>query len=142
MLFLWLQRNDTRVPFRNETIAEAVSSKFVQQNQKFMKKTVTFLLIVLSLSSCKSTKKVMDSWLGHSKQSLIASWGPPARTASDGGNGEILIYSKQVYIPQYQTNYYDYKMFYANSEGKIYRWLTKRENIPPTQIDLNVYRRY
>jgi len=84
----------------------------------------------------------MDSWLGDTKQNLILKWGPPARVASDGGSGEILIYSRQVYMPQYRVNFYDYKMFYANSQGKIYSWLTKRENIPPTQIDLNVYRRY
>ena len=70
------------------------------------------------------------------------SWGPPARTASDGGTGEILIYARQVYIPQYNMNYYDYKMFYVNSEGKIYHWITQRQQVPPTQIDVNIYRRY
>ena len=101
----------------------------------------------------------MDSWLGHSKQELIMKWGPPARTASDGGTGEILVYAQQVYIPPSSNtfydnnnvghttynqgvNYWDYKMFYVNSDSKIYYWMVKREQIPPTQIDLNIYRRY
>ena len=83
----------------------------------------------------------MDSWVGDTKRNLILKWGPPARTASDGGDGEILIYARQVYIPQYQMNYYDYKMFYVDSNGKIYYCRTERQNIPPTQIDLNIYRR-
>ena len=107
-----------------------------------MKKILIVLLLIGLLPSCKTTKKIMDSWLGHTKKELIIKWGPPARVASDGGDGEILIYSKQVYIPQYNLKYYDYKMFYVNSEGRIYRWLIKRERIPPTQIDLNIYRKY
>lgn len=37
-------------------------------------------------------KKLMASWMGHHKSELIRSWGAPARTASDGNGGEILIY--------------------------------------------------
>ena len=107
-----------------------------------MKRSITILLILFTLSSCKSTKKVMNSWLGSTKQSLIMSWGPPARTASDGGGGEILIYSNQVYMPEYNMNYYKYKMFYVNSDKKIYYWRTETKDIPPTRIDLNVYKRY
>lgn len=109
-------------------------------------KKVLIVFMVLSLFSCKSTRKVMDSWLGATKQQLIMSWGPPTKSASDGGNGEILVYSKQGYIPasQYMVaqSYWDNKYFYINSSGKIYHWMTKREQIPPQQIDLNIYRRY
>jgi hypothetical protein len=56
--------------------------------------------------------------------------------------GYTSYYAKQVYIPQYNMNYYDYKMFYVNSEGKIYHWITQRQQVPPTQIDLNIYKRY
>lgn len=104
-------------------------------------KILIFLAVGL-LTACTSQREIMDSWLGHSRQEVIMKWGPPARTASDGGTGEILVYANQVYIPQYNLNYYDYKMFYVNSDGKIYHWMTKREQIPPTQIDLNIYRRY
>lgn len=107
-----------------------------------MNKLILTLLLVTLLLSCTSTKKVMSSWVGDTKRNLILKWGPPAKIASDGGDGEILIYASQVYIPQYKMNYWDYKMFYANISGKIYHWRTERKNIPPTQIDLNIYRRY
>jgi len=121
-----------------------------------MKKTILLLLTLTSLISYVSTQKVMDSWLGSTKQQLIMSWGPAARTSSDGANGEILVYARQVYrAPQNSTfysdngssstsyspgvNYWDYSMFFINSEGKIYHWLKQRQQIPPQQIDLSIY---
>lgn len=107
-----------------------------------MKNIFAFLISLTLLTSCTNTKKAMNSWLGNTRQNLILSWGPPAKTASDGGTGEILIYARQVYIPQYGMNYYDYKMFYVDAQGKIYHWLMQRQQVPPTQIDLNIYKRY
>lgn len=78
----------------------------------------------------------MDSWIGSSKQTLIMSWGPPAKIESDGDGGEILVYAHQVYIPAYRINYWDYKMMYADKDGKIYHWLISRQQIPPTEIDV------
>ena len=113
-----------------------------------------FLYTFFLLTSCSSTKKTMDSWIGSSKQQLIMSWGPPTRTADDGAGGEILVYSRQGHIPPstfYANNgsstttqgqtYWDYKMFWINTQGKVYHWMTQREQIPPTQIDLNIYKR-
>jgi len=113
----------------------------------------------LAFGSCTSTKEIMDSWLGHTKHDLAMKWGPPARTAPDGNGGEILVYANQVYIPASRgittantsngttstgpgrpaQTYWDYKMMFVNKEGKIYHWLTQRQQIPPQQIDLNVY---
>jgi len=107
-----------------------------------MKNLILIFLGVLVINGCTSQKKIMNSWIGSTKQSLIQSWGPPARTASDGGSGEILIYAKQVYLPQFSANYYDYSMFYVDNKGVIYHWITKTESIPPTQIDLNIYKRF
>ncbi len=74
------------------------------------------------------------------------SWGPPAQIASDGGNGEILVYAYQGYFPGYNGQgaftYWDYRYMYSNSQGVIYHWITRRERVPPTQIDLNIYKRY
>lgn len=88
----------------------------------------------------------MDSWLGSTKQELIMQWGPPARTASDGGTGEILVYANQGYYPGINGigafTFWNYQYMYADSDGKIYYWMTRRERVPPTQIDLNIYRRY
>lgn len=120
-----------------------------------MKTKLLIFIAFTFLISCKSQKQIMDSWLGSSKQNLIMSWGPPDRTASDGGTGEILVYAKRIYIPSstfYDSyggssttparTYWDYKYIYVNNEGKIYYWMIRREEIPPTQIDLNIYKRY
>lgn len=119
-----------------------------------MKKSILILVVVGLLTACTSQKEIMNSWMGSTKQNLIMSWGPPARTADDGAGGEILVYAKQVYIPpstfydgyggsstRPAQTYWDYKMFWVNTEGKIYHWMTQRQQIPPMQIDLNVYRR-
>lgn len=105
-------------------------------------KLLTLALLFICLVGCTSQKKIMQSWVGNTKQNLILNWGPPATTASDGGTGEILVYSQPVYIPQFQMNYYDYKMFYVDRRGTIYHWITQRQQVPPTQINLNVYKRY
>jgi hypothetical protein len=92
------------------------------------------LLLIASLFSCANQRKALNSWMGQPKQRLIMSWGPPSRTTDDGAGGEVLIYAHQVYVPQYGYNWWDYKMMYVSSEGKIYHWRTSREQIPPQQI--------
>lgn len=88
----------------------------------------------------------MDTWMGAPKQRLIMVWGPPTRTASDGGTGEILVYAKQGYSPGVNGvgafTYWDYKYMYADSNGEIYYWMTRRDRVPPTEINLNIYKRY
>ena len=107
-------------------------------------RSLVFSLCVLV--ACKTQQDVMNSWLGSTKQEIIMSWGPPARTASDGGTGEILVYSYPGYNPGYNGygafSYWDYKYVYTDSNGKIYYWKTEQLRVPPTQIDLNVHRRY
>lgn len=107
-----------------------------------MKTLILSVALCLALSSCVSTKNAMNAWMGHTERELIMSWGPPAATAPDGGTGKILVYSSQVYVPQYSMNYYDYRMFYIDRHGLVYHWNTQRQQVPPTQIDLNVYRRF
>lgn len=94
----------------------------------------------------------MDSWLGHTKQELIMTWGPPSRVASDGAGGEIVVFAKQGYMPpttfydntggsttSNSLTFWDYKMFWIDTQGKIYHWMTQRQQVPPQQIDLNIY---
>lgn len=67
-------------------------------------------------------------------------WGPPAKTASDGAGGEILVYSDEVYMAPstiYDNSggsstrparrYWNYKMFWVDTEGKIYHWKAERK---------------
>lgn len=104
---------------------------------------VSFLLLV---QGCVSTQEIMNSWLGHHQSDLIASWGPPTRTASDGKGGLILIYEQHVnlgqspgevtmdwgknwgnvtYTEPQQHGYVRTRMFYVNERGYIYHWLVK-----------------
>lgn len=107
-----------------------------------MKKLVLILLVAWLLTACSVTRNAMDSWLGSTKQELIKQWGPPDRIASDGGTGEVLVYVNEGYWPgingQGAYAYWDYKYMYVDIDKKIYSWKTKRERIPPTQIDLNL----
>ena len=102
-----------------------------------------FLLLGLCsvmMFSCVSTKKRLDPWLGSTKKELIMSWGPPIRTVSDGGTGEILVYADQSYLPEANNVrrdiYWVYKYMYVNSDGKIYHWLNKASRIPPTEVSV------
>ena len=80
----------------------------------------------------------MDSWIGNTKQQLIMSWGPPERTSSDGSGGEVLIYVHSRYNSINRYTIYDYKMFYAHSDGNIYHWRTNSSATPPQQIDVYI----
>ncbi|MBS1671330.1 MAG: hypothetical protein JST94_07750 [Bacteroidetes bacterium] len=126
---------------------------------------LTLTILLCLATACTSTQKIMNSWIGHTKRDLIMQFGPPSRTADDGANGEIVVYAKQVYIPSMHLsglatpdanggvytspgtntpsqNYWQYTMYFINTDGKIYHWLIQRQSVPPTQVDLNVYKRY
>lgn len=112
--------------------------------------TVMLLMIAVTCFPMgkKKERKVLDSWLGSSKHSLIVSWGPPQQTQSDGDGGEVLIYSNRVYSPPIQlatggwlpaTDYYHNRMMYVNDNNKIYSWRTSNTPNPPTRVDLDIY---
>jgi len=92
------------------------------------------IVLLIVFSGCVSKKTKLDTWIGSSKHQLILSWGPPVRTENDGNGGEVLVYAHEVYIPEYRQHYWDYKMMYADKDGKIYHWRMSRQQIPPTQI--------
>ena len=101
------------------------------------------LLLTLFLS-CTSTRKALDPWLGATKKELILNWGPPIRTTSDGGTGEILVYAEQGDQAATPTSraysFWSYTYMYVDSTGKIYHWLRKATRVPPTQGEV-IYRR-
>ena len=103
-----------------------------------MKLTIILIIVSLSLISCISTKKLMNSWVGDSKQNLVLKWGPPTRIASDANNGEIYIYERQ-YMAYGGVVRYDHKMFYIHSDDKIYFWRTESGPIPAQQMNVNLY---
>lgn len=68
--------------------------------------------------------------------------GPPTKTDSDGGSGQILVYANRIYVPAMGYNpaidMWQYKMFYVNSSDIIYHWLYRRNPNPPERIDVRV----
>ena len=56
MLNLWLRRNDTRVPFRNETIAKTVVAHL-----NIMKHKILYGLLFIFFFGCEQTKKESES---------------------------------------------------------------------------------
>lgn len=104
-------------------------------------RTLPLVALLLLLAACASSiEKKMTFWVGHHQAELIASWGPPSRTASDGKGGSILIYEKYVnlgqapgkatadsagnvkYTAPTQQGYTRTRMFYVNANGIIYHW--------------------
>ena len=99
-------------------------------------KIITILALCWLLISCQSEKKLMTSWVGHTKQDLVLKWGPPTRVASDQNNGEIYIYETQSMA--YNTVRYNHRMFYINNSGRVYYWRTQSGPIPAQQINLYI----
>ena len=101
------------------------------------------LLLSLFLS-CTSTRKALDPWLGATKKELIMSWGPPIRTTSDGGTGEVLVYVAQGEFAATPGNrpdkFWNYTYMYVDTTGRIYHWLRKASRVPPTDVGV-IFRR-
>ena len=91
-----------------------------------------FIVALIFLFSCTSEREAMDSWLGSEKHELIAQFGLPDNSGSDGKGGEVLVYTSTYF---YGANvWYKSKAFYLNSNGKVYRWFVKSTPQPPTVI--------
>ena len=93
---------------------------------------------------------LMDSWSGHNVNDLIASWGPPNSTMSDGQGGQILIYdqSRQVVLPGSATTtttgvatgnaVYTQNGNYGTANANVYGTGTSQTTYnPPTVIPIN-----
>ena len=114
-----------------------------------MKNFQTLLLGMgmLGMVSCSSQTKLLNSYIGASKQQVVAKFGKPTEITSDGDKGEILWYDHVTAIPgstgsifttgssQLQvtqglaTNVYkNATAIYINAEGKVYHWSKGNNN--------------
>jgi hypothetical protein len=59
----------------------------------------------------------MNAWKGKHASDLIASWGPPTATTTDGAGGQALIYYRKL-----DNLNCCYQAFYAGPNGVIYSW--------------------
>lgn len=108
------------------------------------------IVLMVIVSSCKPTENftekqnaAMDSWVGSHKSEIILQKGPPDRVASDGLDGEILIWEGTrtitsggsawptvdgkgyIYTAPVTVTKDWYRMYYVNSSGIIYSWRWK-----------------
>ena len=109
-----------------------------------MHRLILPLLLSTFVLSCTSTRKALDPWLGATKHELILNWGPPIRTTSDGGSGEVLVYAAQGEFASTPGNrprtFWNYTYMYVDTTGKIYHWLRKTSQVPPTEVGVIIRR--
>ena len=103
---------------------------------------VPLILLLIMVQGCTSTRKVMDSWMGHHESELIQQWGAPSRTTADGKGGKVHVYERygSYQSPGYThvdrggnvrhvgptfRSYSNSKMFYIDPDGIIYYWRTQ-----------------
>ena len=116
----------------------------------FIVATIASLFGVIGCNTPSKMKELMSSWMGMNVNDLIAAWGPPTSTMSDGNGGQILIYdqSRTMVLPgsaQTTTNvnattngnvfggpgYANYNG-YTNATANTHTTYT-----PPSQINVN-----
>ena len=107
-----------------------------------------FFVILLFAAGCTGPGKIMNGWVGKTKEQLYKTWGQPETVTTNGTQGVILIYSvnedlyeaPSVYLSnegdgytrierpvQKNKQYTKLKLFYVNPAGIIYAW--KMQNI-------------
>src|SRR2546425_8926662 len=87
------------------------------------------LLLSCFLLACgPNLNEVMQSWVGHHRDDLLRSWGPPAQETKLSNGGAILTYRNtgQVFMPvgsmMYGVPVTCQKDFEIDSAGRIVRW--------------------
>lgn len=87
------------------------------------------VLVALSLPACSSLtpSATMQSYMGHTAQEVILKWGPPARTITDGADGQVLVF--EYWVPRSFVPYVGWiggytatRSFYVNGQGIVYNW--------------------
>ncbi len=101
-------------------------------------------IAVVVLSGCMTPEKMnalMGSWMGHNLNDLIASWGPPSRTMSDGQGGQILIYdqSTQIVLPGSATTTSSYTGTANGTYSQFGSFGTANTNVTGTEQSTTTY---
>jgi hypothetical protein len=83
-------------------------------------KSVILLSLVLTLG-CSSIHKLMQDGIGQPISTIIDRMGPPSRVTPDGRGGSIYVWEQWVPTGWY-NGYLRSNMFWADSNGIIYKW--------------------
>jgi hypothetical protein len=97
-------------------------------NAKRIVSGVVLFILVTALSGCQwgglmgyQESEPGQQFVGHSAQELIHAWGPPARMMSDGGSGQVIVYTTVSQTHTLGTIVID-RVFYADAAGTITSW--------------------
>lgn len=101
-----------------------------------MKKLIC-LVLVLIMYGCMSPREAMDTWVGHSSQEIIETWGPPNKIVIDDKGGEIMVYAVPRVGPY--NNYWQYRFMFLDKDHKIYHWVMRSDVIPPEQLKIEFH---
>lgn len=126
-----------------------------------MKRLIPIFAILL-LASCTGQKKLMNKWVGSSKENLILDWGMPTKTVEIEPGGEILVFAEEVkfngggmasgpglpgepgtlggssFQPTDEVKKWQYTMFMVDPEGKIYYLTQQFYTSSPDKINFQV----
>jgi hypothetical protein len=83
-------------------------------------KWVNLLWLVLTLG-CSSINQLTQDGIGQPISTIINSWPPPSRVTPDGRGGSVYIWEQWV-DTGYGSGYMRVNMFWADSNGIIYKW--------------------
>lgn len=97
------------------------------------------------LCGCVTTSQMnakMKSWEGNNVNDLIASWGPPSSTMSDGNGGQILIYdhSGEMVLPGSSTTTSTYNGYGSARYNQYGNYGTANANVYGTGNSTTTYR--
>jgi hypothetical protein len=98
-----------------------------------MKRIILCVLVILFVR-CTSQKSAMNSWMGHPKEDMIAKWGPPTSTQSEGANGSVCTWVGNSYLSD-GTTYYPVKTVYFDYMGIAYKWAEKNQTTPLAPVN-------
>jgi len=126
-----------------------------------MKRLIPIFAILL-LASCTGQKKLMNKWVGSSKEKLISDWGIPSKIVEVEPGGEILVFAEEVkfhhggmasgpglpgqpgttggssFQPTGEVKKWQYTIFLVDPEGKIYHLTQQFYTTSPDKINFQV----
>ncbi|MCH6199058.1 hypothetical protein MMU07_05695 [Aquiflexum sp. LQ15W] len=122
-----------------------------------MKKLIPIFAILL-LASCTGQKKLMNKWVGSTKENLISDWGMPSKIVEIEPGGEILVFAEEVNFRHSSANIgsasqsqmgnvvqnnievrkWQYTIFMVDPEGTIYHLTQKFYSVSPDKINFQL----
>lgn len=126
-----------------------------------MKRLIPIFAILL-LASCAGQKKLMNKWVGSSKENLILDWGMPSKIVEIEPGGEILVFAEEVefhhggmasgpglpgqpgttggssFQSTDEVKKWQYTIFMVDPDGTIYHLTQQFYSVSPDKINFQV----